>query len=123
MSFNGRSVLVSGLAAAGIALLLASCTDIHQSKDFERHRFSQLVVPYDRNDVVYFDVTFSPDMPDDNDAAEARRMEWLQSWLGARNLCPTGYDILERRPFDFLEDNPGRHDLRYVVSCTSATDG
>ena len=122
MSLKSTRAPGCALVAMGAALLLAACTDIHQSRDFERHRFSQLVVPYDRNDVVYFDVTFSPDMPDQNDAAEARRMEWLESWLAARKLCPAGYDILARRPFDFLEDNPARHDLRYVVSCASAPD-
>jgi hypothetical protein len=105
-----------GLAVA-LLLQLSACADIHESEDFERHRNSQLTTPYDRNDVFYFDVILSPEVPDGDPVAEQRRMAWLEGWLEARKLCPAGYEIKDRRPFGTLEDNPGRYDLRYVVGC------
>ena len=46
-----------------------------------------------------------------------QRMEWLEGWLEVRKLCANGYEILERRPFEFLEHNPAQYDLRYKVQC------
>ncbi len=96
---------------------LSACSSMHKSEDFERHRNSQIVLPHDRNDVFYFDVSFSPTMPNDNPDAEARRMAWLEAWMEVRKLCPNGYEIRDRRPFGFLEDNPARRDIRYEVAC------
>jgi hypothetical protein len=31
-----------------------------------------------------------------------------------------GYTIIERRPFDYMENNPARYDLRYKVQCAVA---
>lgn len=110
---------LAGLLGVGL-LALAGCTDIHQSQDFERHRNSQLVLPYDRPGVIYFDALLSPAYPDGDPAAEAQRMAWLAQWLELRKLCPAGYDVLARRPFDFLEDNPAHFDIRYEVACRAA---
>ena len=44
-------------------------------------------------------------------------MEWLQSWLEVRKLCPFGFEIDDRRRFEVLDYNPANHDLRYEVSC------
>ena len=52
--------------------------------------------------------------------AMALRMQWLEGWLERRGLCVHGYEVLERRAFDFLEHNPARYDLRYKVQCTVA---
>lgn len=101
-------------------LFVASCAGMHESKDFERHRNSQLEVPYDRDDVFYFDVSFTAQYPDDDETAEAIRLEWLDQWLDQRSLCPEGFEVVTRRPFEFLEDNPARHDVRYEVKCNSA---
>jgi hypothetical protein len=102
----------------GCLLLMNGCTtNIHESEDFERHRNSQLVISYARPDVIFFDARFSPAIPDADPAAEARRMGWLAAWLESRKLCPAGFDVVERRPFDFLEDNPARFDIRYEVAC------
>lgn len=102
------------------ALILWSCASIHDSPDFERHRYSQVVEPYDRNDVLYFDVMFSAQFPDDDAAAEATRMEWLEGWLEQRKLCgESGYEIVLRRPFEMMEDNPARYDIRYEFKCES----
>jgi hypothetical protein len=112
------SVLARLGGALGCLLLVTGCaTNIHESEDFERHRNSQLVIPYARPDVIYFDARFSPAIPDADPAAEARRMAWLAAWLEARKLCPAGFDVVDRRPFDFLEDNPARFDIRYEVAC------
>ena len=100
-----------------LAGVLVACESIHDSPDFERHRHSQLTEPFERNDVVYFDVTFDPNFPDDDPIAEEIRMEWLTAWLAQRKMCPNGYEIVARRPFDMLENNPARHDIRYEVKC------
>jgi hypothetical protein len=97
--------------------VLGACESIHESADFERHRYSQLTEPFERNDVVYFDVTFDPNFPDGDSAAEAKRMQWLSGWLTQQKMCPNGYEILDRRPFDMMENNPARHDIRYEVKC------
>ena len=103
-----------------LALVVASCASMHESKDFERHRNSQLEVPYDRDDVFYFDASFTAQYPDDDGAAEAVRLEWLAQWLDQRSLCPDGFEVVTRRPFEFLEHNPARHDVRYEVKCKSS---
>lgn len=99
------------------AAVLVACSSIHESPDFERHRYSQLTEPFERNDVVYFDATFDANFPDGDPAAEAKRMEWLSGWLKQRKMCLDGYEILKRRPFEMLENNPARHDIRYEVKC------
>lgn len=101
----------------GAVTVLAGCQGMHESKDFERHRYSQLSEPYDRNDVIYFDVKFDANYPDENPAAEEIRMEWLQAWLDQRKMCGDGYVIDKRRPFDMMENNPARYDMRYEVKC------
>ena len=53
-----------------LILLLSGCGNIYESADFERHRYSQFAVPYDRNDVMYFDVTFNAQYPDNDESAE-----------------------------------------------------
>lgn len=114
--------LLAQTALALIVALASACADMHKSADFERHRYSQLVVPYDRNDVMYFDVTFNAEFPD-NEAAEATRMEWLKSWLEQRNMCAESFEVVVRRPFDPMEDNPARYDIRYEVKCGTEQGG
>ena len=104
----------------GFVAFAAGCASMHESPDFQRHRESRLTVPQERPDVIYFDAKISPTYPDQDPAAEAKRMEWLQAWLDFRNLCPNGYEIKERRAFRFEESNPGRFDLRYEVGCAAA---
>ena len=106
-----------GIVSICSGMLLGACIDIHKSADFERHRASQIVEPYDRNDVMYFDVTFSAQFPENDPAAEATRMEWLEDWLEQRKICPEGYEIVTRRPFESLEYNPAHHDMRYEFTC------
>jgi hypothetical protein len=99
------------------ALVVGCGSSIHDSKDFVRHSLSQLSKPTGGGDFMWFDVKLTPEYPNDNPIAEEKRMEWLQDWLEVRKLCANGYEILERRPFDFLEHNPGQYDLRYKVQC------
>jgi len=99
------------------AVAVAACAGLHESPDYERHRYSRLSEPFERNDVLYFDVTFDPNFPDNNPVAEAKRMEWLTGWLAKRKMCLDGFKILKRRPFDTFENNPARHDIRYEVQC------
>jgi hypothetical protein len=111
-------VLIVAIQSAG------GCTNIHESPDFERHRYSQIAEPFDsKKDVLYFDVTFSAQFPDDDPAAEQLRMEWLEGWLAQRKFCPQGYEIVTRREFGDLEYNPARHDIRYEFKCASEPTG
>lgn len=106
---------VAGLIVS--AVLLTACDSIHESKDFERHRYSQLSEPRDRDDVLYFDVKFDANYPADNSVAEDIRMDWLEAWLQQRKICADGYEIESQRPLDPMEYNPGQYDRRYVVRC------
>jgi hypothetical protein len=100
----------------GLAAAIAGCETVHESPDFVRHNNSRLTEP-DNVDVLYFDVYTSSEYPADHPDAERVRMNWLEGWLSKANLCSSGYDIVLRREFGFLEDNPGRYDLRYEVQC------
>ncbi len=89
---------------------------------YNRHRLSEIVQPRNGTaeaptDVLYFDVSVTAELPDNNPTAEATRMAWLAESLKQRGMCPGGHDIVRRRPFDFMEDNPARRDLRYEVKC------
>jgi len=117
---RGRSAGWRVAFVCGTVATLAACQSIHESKDFERHRYSQLSEPYDRNDVIYFDVKFDANYPDQDPAAEKIRMGWLEAWLEQRKMCGDGYEIDKRRPFDMMEDNPARYDMRYEVKCKVA---
>lgn len=108
------TVIVLAAAAGGQS---CSNVDMHESKDFQRHTLSQLSAPLEGGDFYWFDVKLTAEMPADNEVAEARRLGWLASWMAARSACGEAYEVLERRPFDFLEHNPARFDLRYKVRC------
>jgi len=102
-----------------LAALLGGCSgSIHDSPDYYRHSLSQLSEPLDGGDFLWFDVKLTPEFPGDSPAAEEQRMAWLSSWLAVRKRCQNGYEILERREFDFMEHNPARYDLRYKVQCS-----
>jgi len=102
------------------SMVVVSCTGMHESPDFDRHRFSQLKIIPDRDDLFFFDVMVNAGYPADDPAAEALRMKWLGAWLQTRRMCPRGFTVLRRRKFRFLEDNPGRYDFRYEVTCKSS---
>ena len=109
--------------ACVVLMMLAGCSkSIHDSKDFARHSMSQLSEPREGGGFVWFDVKLTPEYPDNNEIAEDKRMEWLESWLEVRKLCANGYEVLERREFGFLEHNPGRYDLRYKIQCVVVAD-
>lgn len=112
-----RAGPVSAIAAI---LLLAACGGMEKSADFDRHRYSQLTIPRDRSGLIYFDVRFPAEFPADDPAADAVRMHWLSAWLAARRLCPDGFDVAKRRPFEYLEDNPRGHQERWEVVCRTA---
>ena len=104
-----------------LAVLVAGCAGtLDKSEDFDRHRYSQLIQPRDHPDRIYFDLSFSSDFPADDPAADAARMAWLQGWLEQRHLCPAGHEVAVRRPFDFLEDNPGGYQQRWEIRCLTA---
>jgi hypothetical protein len=109
-----RTIVVVCLALVG---LVACDKSIHDSKDFYRHSLSQLSTPQGGGDFMWFDVKLTPEYPESNSYAEDKRMEWLEGWLVTRKMCSNGYEILERRKFEFLEHNPARYDLRYKVQC------
>lgn len=104
---------------APLAIMVAGCAAnvMDKSADFDRHRYSQLTQPFDRPGKIFFDVIFSPDYPADDPAAEAARMAWLKGWLDQRRLCGAGHEVAERRPFDYLEDNPAGYQQRWEIRC------
>jgi hypothetical protein len=107
-----------------LAVLVAGCASldkaIDKSQDFDRHRYSRLVQPFDHPDRIYFDVAFSADFPADDPAADAARMAWLEAWLEQRQLCAGGHEVAIRRTFDFLEDNPAGYQQRWEIRCRAA---
>jgi len=106
------------LAMAPLVLLAGCAADVlDKSADFDRHRNSRLVQPFDKPDKIYFDVRFSPEYPADDAAAEAARMAWLDAWLAQRRLCTSGHEVAARRPFDYLEDNPAGYQQRWDIRC------
>ncbi|MBL8200819.1 MAG: hypothetical protein JNK40_07595 [Chromatiales bacterium] len=107
-----------GLAAATLVLLAGCAADVlDKSADFDRHRNSRIVQPFDKPDTIYFDVRFGPDFPEGDPAAEEARMTWLQAWLEQRRLCTSGHEVAARRPFDYLEDNPAGYQQRWEIRC------
>jgi hypothetical protein len=114
-----REILVLALV---MALVLAGCAGaLDKSVDFDRHRYSQLVQPFDRPNEIYFDVIFAADFPADDPAADQSRAAWLDGWLKQRRLCPAGYEVLNRRPFDYLEDNPAGYQQRWEIRCVAGS--
>jgi hypothetical protein len=111
-----------------VPLVLGACTAFDTPDTYNRHRLSEITLPRDgsgtaaaeASDVFYFDVTVNGEFPDNNAAAEAERMKWLAEWLEQRHMCLTGHDVVKKRKFDYMEDNPARRDLRYEVRCRSA---
>lgn len=112
-----RKILFLAVLASGCASLDRA---VDNSEDFDRHRYSRLVQPFDHPDRIYFDVVFSPDFPADDPAADAVRMKWLEGWLKQRRLCAAGHEVAIQRPFDFLEDNPAGYQQRWEVRCRAA---
>lgn len=108
-----RLCLIAGVVLA----LVSACESIHESPDYERHTMSRLLVSED-SDIIVFEASISPAYPENSPAGEEQRMQWLESWLLVRKLCPEGYEVLERRSFEMLEDNPAHHELRYEIRCT-----
>lgn len=106
-----------------VALMGTGCDRMHDNRDYERHSNSRISNPLAGGDYIWFDVKLTPALPLDNEMAERQRQIWLQSWLTQRKLCPAGYEIVERRPFEFLEHNPAHMDLRYKVRCLVADLG
>jgi hypothetical protein len=112
---------VRAVALAGVVSGAAGCSAPGpRTTDFDRHRYSQLVQPEGPGGPLFFDVTFSADYPRDDPAADAARLAWLEGWLKRRGLCAAGFDVTVRRPFDYLESNPARHDERWAVACRTA---
>lgn len=109
-----RRAFSAGVAAFAI---LSGCTAFDTPDTFNRHRFSDITEPRDRTDIFYFDASVTAEFPDNDAAGEAERMRWLTEWMEQRHMCPTGYEIVKKRKFDFTEDNPAHRDLRYEARC------
>jgi len=109
--------------AVALALLLGACAVFDTPADYNRHRLSDITLPREGapgdRDIFFFDVTVNAEFPENDPAAEAARMRWLAEWLEQRHMCLAGHEIVRRRAFDFMEDNPARRDLRYEVRCRS----
>ncbi len=115
-----------------VALALGACTALDTPDTYNRHRLSDITLPRDggsvaaagaNNDIFYFDVTVTGEFADNNAAAEAERMKWLAEWMEQRHMCLTGHEVVNKRKFDFMEDNPAHRDLRYEIRCRAGTAG
>ena len=111
-----KSIVVS-VSLAGLLVGCSAMEALHESPDYYRHSLSQLSTPLDGGDFYWFDVKLTAEYPDESEGAEAVRMNWLTAWLASRKACLNGYEIVERREFDYMEHNPARYDLRYKVRC------
>ena len=110
--------IVSICQSVGLAVLVAGCAGaLERSADFDRHRYSQLVQPFDRSGKIYFDVVFNAAYPADDPVADAKRTAWLSAWLAQKRLCAGGHEVTTRRQFDYLEDNPAGFTQRWEISC------
>lgn len=107
------AILLLGMLAAGCA------GSPEMSADFDRHRYSRLVRPVEAPDRIWFDVMFPAAYPEGDAAADAVRQDWLEAWLAQRRLCPAGHEVVKRRPFEYLEDNPGGYRQRWEIRCTA----
>jgi hypothetical protein len=120
-----RNPITTLLTVALTGCVAAGCTAFDTPDTYNRHRLSDITLPRSGDgspsdagsDIFYFDVTVTAEFPDNNARAEAERMKWLSEWLVQRTMCPAGYEILKKRKFDYMEDNPARRDLRYEVRC------
>ena len=111
---------VIALVVAPLVLLAGCAADVlDKSADFDRHRNSRIVQPFDKPDKIYFDVRFGPEFPADDPAAEEARMLWLQAWLEQRRLCTSGHEVVARRSFDYFEDNPAGYQQRWEIRCVA----
>ena len=103
------------LHLAVATLLLAGCGPggklLH-----DRHSMSRLYVA-EGGDELVFEASVSPEYPADSDAGEQVRLQWITMWLEQRDLCPGGYDVVDRRRIGSAADNPYWHDLRYRLRC------
>ncbi len=103
-----------------LAVLFSGCAIEEKSRgDFERHNNSILRTSYQDESVLVFEAKAGAAYPADSEAAEAVRMEWLQSWLDGRGLCPSGYEVLSREPIAPGQPNFHDMDLRYLLKCVS----
>ncbi|MCK6371584.1 MAG: hypothetical protein L6Q83_09740 [Gammaproteobacteria bacterium] len=115
---------MTGLALVAGALLAGGCSPTFVTPStYNRHRYSEITLPRDGGQpkagsaTFFFDVSLSAEFPEEGEAAEAERMKWLEEWLHQRSMCLAGFEIVNKRRFDFMEDNPARRDLRYEVRC------
>ena len=122
MCVNKLNRAWSVFVALGLTvLLLSGCqSSMHDSADYNRHTYSRITNPLDGGAYLWIDVKTTASMPEDDEQVIAQHKVWLEAWLLQRKLCLHGYEILEKRPFEFLEHNPARLDVRYKVSCLMA---
>lgn len=117
-----RPVILSLRHATLLCLLagVAGCTALEDRADYNRHSMSDLREDWQRSGVFLFEASTSSLYPADSAEAEAQRMEWLAGWMKRLGYCPSGWEVLDRRPIPPAEQRGARHDLRYDVRCLGA---
>jgi len=101
--------------------LLSGCVFEERSRDdYERHNLSLLEVSRRDSSILIFEAKAGPAYPEDSATAEAKRMAWLQSWLGRQGYCPGGHETISRRRIESGDINFHDMDLRYEVRCVDA---
>jgi hypothetical protein len=102
-----------------VLLCVSACAFEERSRnDYERHSNSQMEISRTDESMLVFEAKTGAAFPESSKAAEAKRMEWLQSWLDRGGYCPDGHEIVSRRKVEPGEINFYDMDLRYEVRCT-----
>lgn len=117
MTPTARGILYPAILS--LVAVLAGCAMEQQSRaDFERHNQSILRDSYAEPGMLVFEAKAGAAFPADSQSAEATRIQWLESWLTQRKLCPTGYEVLSREAIGAGEPNFHDMDLRYRLRCS-----
>lgn len=118
---NSITPAITILVAAAV-IAIAGCAGMDDQRDYHRHTMSDLQEDWQRPGTLLFEASTSADYPEDSDAAEAVRMEWLGAWMRRANLCPAGWDVVSRAQIPPSEVHPRRRNLRYEVQCAKKAD-
>ena len=95
---------------AAAALGLAACASVDRPAMTEFEPLGESEFRYEATaDVVY---------PAESATAEAERMSWLETYLADNSLCPSGYEITERKPVLVQQAALGDvHRIYYTGTC------
>lgn len=114
---RGAAMFRKGLAGVMLLAGLSAGCAVDDRTDYHRHTMSDLREDWRQPGVLLFEASTSSLYPEDSEAAEATRMQWLAAWMKRSSYCPSGWEVVSRTPIDPREVHSRRHDLRYEVKC------